>query len=85
MLITGETDGVSLSAYLYILHMHSSAQHIYIIIYGSERLWLHVLGVSGNTVVGHVDQPINPGLLFGQLIQIPIHDIVDVTLVHIIG
>ena len=42
-------------------------------------LWLRVSSVNNKTVVGHVwDVPLILGLLYGQLIQIPINDILDI-------
>ena len=48
-------------------------------LYQGERLWLRVSSVNDETVVGRVwNHPVNPGLLFGQVIQIPIRDILVV-------
>ncbi len=46
--------------------------------YRGERLWLRVLSINHRTVVGRVwNHPVNPGLLFGQMIQVPLGDILD--------
>ena len=46
--------------------------------YRGERLWLRVSSTNKKTVVGRVwNRPTNPGLLFGQMIQIPLGDILD--------
>ncbi|MFM7981713.1 MAG: hypothetical protein ACKPKO_20585 [Candidatus Fonsibacter sp.] len=46
--------------------------------YRGERLWLRVSSINNRTVVGRVwNHPINPGLLFGQMIQVPLGDILD--------
>ena len=46
--------------------------------YRGERLWLRVSSSNGRTVVGRVwNHPVNPGLRFGQMIQIPLGDILD--------
>ena len=46
--------------------------------YRGERLWLRVSSTNEKTVVGRVwNRPTNPGLLFGQMIQIPLGDILD--------
>ena len=48
-------------------------------LYRGERLWLRVSSVNNETVVGRVwSVPFKPGLLYGQMIQIPIRDILDV-------
>ena len=42
--------------------------------YNGERLWLSVLSNGNDNFVGRVwNHPINPGLLFGQMIQIHIY------------
>ena len=47
-------------------------------LYRGERLWLSASSVNDETVVGRVwGHPVNPGLRFGQMIQIPICDILD--------
>ena len=44
-----------------------------------EILWLRVLRFDGDVVVGRVwIHPMNHGLLFGQLIGVPIIDIIDI-------
>ena len=46
--------------------------------YRGERLWLRVSSINDRTVVGRVgNHPVTPGLLFGQIIQIPLGDILD--------
>ena len=46
--------------------------------YKGKHLWLTVLRVNREMVVGRVwNHPINPGLLFCQLLQIPIHGILN--------
>ena len=46
--------------------------------YKGERLWLIMLSVIDENVVRRVwKHPVKPGLLFGQMIQIPISDIYD--------
>ena len=47
--------------------------------YRGERLWLRVSSTNEKkTVVGRVwNRPTNPGLLFGQMIQILLGDILD--------
>ncbi len=45
--------------------------------YRGERLWLRVSSTNDTTVVGRVwNRPTNPGQ-FGQMIQIPLGDILD--------
>ena len=47
--------------------------------YRGERLWLIVSSVNDETVVGRVwGHPVSPGLRFGQMIQMPRCDILDV-------
>ena len=47
--------------------------------YRGERLWLRVASVNDRTVVGRVwNRPVNQGLLFGQIIQIPLRGILDI-------
>ena len=44
-----------------------------------EHLWLRVSSVNNETVVGRVwSVPFIPGLLCGQMKQIPINDILDI-------
>ncbi len=44
--------------------------------YRGERLWLRVSSINDRTVAGRVwNHPVNPGLLFGQMIQVPLGDI----------
>ena len=39
--------------------------------YRGERLWLRITSVNDENVVGRVwNHPVNPGLRFGQMIQI---------------
>ena len=46
--------------------------------YRGERLWLRVSSINDRTVVGRVwNHPVNPGLLFGQMIQIALGNILD--------
>ena len=46
--------------------------------YNGERLWLRVSRLDGDVVIGRVwNRPVNRGLWFGQLIGIPIDDIID--------
>ena len=46
--------------------------------YRGERLWWRVSSSNDRTVVGRVwNHPVNPDLLFGQMIQIPPGDILD--------
>ena len=43
-----------------------------------ERLLLRVSSINDRTVVGRVwNHPINPGLLFWQMIQVPLGNILD--------
>ena len=43
-----------------------------------ESLWIRVSRLDGDVVVGRVwDHPENHGLWFGQLIGIPIADVID--------
>ena len=43
-----------------------------------ETLWLRVQRISEDTVIGRVaNHPANPGLLFNQLIGIPVKDVLD--------
>ena len=45
-----------------------------------ETLWLRVWSVIDETVVGRVwNHPFNRGVIFGQKIEIPIHDILDIS------
>ena len=47
-------------------------------LYRGDRLWLRVSSVNNQTVVGRVwSVRFKPGLLFGQMIQIPICDMLD--------
>ena len=47
-------------------------------IYKAESLWLRVSRFDGDVVVGRVwNHPVHRGLLFGQLIGIPIGDVID--------
>ena len=47
--------------------------------YRGERLGFRVLSVNDDNVVGHVwNHPVNRGLMFGQMLQIPICHIFDV-------
>ena len=40
-------------------------------------LWLKVLRINDDVVIGRVaNHPVNPGLLFGQLIGIPINNFI---------
>ena len=58
--------------------MHDYIMYVKLCFKG-ERLWLRVSSVNDETVVGRVwNHPVNPGLRFGQMIQIPICDILDV-------
>ena len=44
-----------------------------------EHLWLRVSSVNNETVVGRVwSVTFMPGLLYGQMIQIPINGILDI-------
>ena len=46
--------------------------------YRGERLWLRVSSINNRTVVGRVwNHLVNPALLFGQMIQVPLGDILD--------
>ena len=46
--------------------------------YRGERLWLRVSSINNRTVVGRVwNHPVNPRLLFWQMIQVPLGDILD--------
>ena len=46
--------------------------------YRGEWLWLRVSSTNEITVVGRVwNRPTNPGLLFGQMIQVPLGDVLD--------
>ena len=46
--------------------------------YRGERLWLRVSSINDRTVVGRVwNHPVNPGLLLGQMIQVPLGDVLD--------
>ncbi|MFM7990575.1 MAG: hypothetical protein ACKPKO_65770, partial [Candidatus Fonsibacter sp.] len=46
--------------------------------YRGERLLLRVSSFNDRTVVGRVwKHPVNPGLLLGQLIQVPLGDVLD--------
>ena len=58
-------------------------EHIIVILYAKfrfkgESLWMRVSRLDGDVVVGRVRiQPVSHGLWFGQLIGIPIADVID--------
>ena len=63
--------------FLSLIYLMKTVKYIKFL-YQGERLWLRVSSVNDETVVGRVwNHPVNPGLRVGQMIQIPICDILD--------
>ena len=77
MFIYNECVLILIICVIYLIYLTMTVRYTQVFYIG-ERLWLRVSSVNDQIVVGRVwGHPVSPGLRFGQMIQIPICDILD--------